>query len=158
MPMSFPGMPPMGGGGPGGPGGDLSSPEMQQGAPSPERNTLLASPLADRIGGGLQQQQGRLAMMVQVARKILQAIANMLSMSDPKAAADIEKFAAQLMKIAATANVGPGKVPEMASALQPFPQGQGMGIPSPPGGTGAFAGPLAGMMGGPPQGGSPMGM
>ena len=140
---SFPGLPQPGGGAPG-MSGDMSSPEMTQGGPSPERNTLLASPLADRIGGGLQQQQGRLAMMVQIARKLLQAISQQLSMSDPKAAADVEQFAAKLLKLGATANVGPGQVPGLANALPPFGGGQGMNIPTPAGG-GAFAGPLAGL-------------
>ena len=136
--------------GPGGPmggaggGGGMASPELNQGPPSPERNTLLASPLADRIGGGLQQAQGRLAMMVQIARKILQSISTQLSMSDPKAAAEIESFAAKLLKLGATANVSPGKVPGLANALPPFGGGQGMNIP-PPAGGGAFGGPLSGL-------------
>ena len=144
MPLPpFPGMPPPGAGAGGAP--NLSSPELNAGGPSPEQNTLLASPLADRLGGGLQQQHGQIAMLSALARKLLQAIAKQLSMSDPKAAADVEAFAARLLKISATAKVGPPQIPGMANALPGFPQQQGMNIPPPVGGTGAFAGPMAGL-------------
>lgn len=127
----------------------LASPEVTQGPPSPERNTILASPLADRIGGGISQ-TSQLPMLVNLVRKGLQAISVMLRDSDPKAAADVEQFAAKLLKLSVTAPVRPGAIPGMAAQLPGGPGMGGAGMPMghPPmavPGTGVMAGPLAGL-------------
>jgi hypothetical protein len=95
-------------------------------------------------------------MLCNLARKILKAISVMLSGSDPKAAAEIETFAAKLLRISATANIGPAQIQSIAGALPAFPQSQGMAIPPPVGGTAGMAGPLSGLAPGgapPPLGG-----
>lgn len=118
----------------------LASPEMMQGPPSPERNTILASPLADRLGGIGQTNQ--LPMLVNMVRKGLSAISTMLRDSDPRAAADVEEMAAKLLKLSVTAGARPGAIPAMAERMQ-----SPMGFPPMPApGTGVMAGPLAGLM------------
>ena len=122
---------------------NLTSPEMNSGPPSPERNSMLASPMADRLGGGLMQANSRLAMLVKMVRQGLQAISVMLRDSDPKAAAEVEQFAAKLLRLGATANVSPAAVGRMASAGG-LPQ-SGPGSPPPSPGGMSMQPPLSGL-------------
>ena len=124
---------------------NLSSPELNSGPPSPERNSLLSSPMADRLGGGLVQANSRLAMLVKMVRQGLQAISVMLRDSDPKAAAEVEQFAAKLLRMSATANVRPPAVAQMANAGG-LPQGPQGGVPPSPGGM-SMQPPLSGLAG-----------
>jgi len=122
------------------------SPEANSGPPSPARNVVVP-PVSDRMGGALQQANGKLMAVSSMVRKGLQLLSVMLKDSDPKTAADLETMAAKLLKIASTANIGPSSVANMAAAgggmASPM---SGMPPPAAPGNTGTpLGGPLQGL-------------
>lgn len=132
-------------GGPLTPGGtppSLASPETVSGPPTPESNTVLASPLADRMGG---LSRGQVPIITNLIRKGLQALSKMIVDSDPKAAERVEKMAADLLKISVTHSQT--QVRGMASALpQSGASGPIQAMPPPAVlGTGAMSGPLSGL-------------
>lgn len=97
-------MPPLGLGGPIGQT-PISSPEtnmaMAPGSISPEVNTILASPLADRLIGPIMemQQMQKMAKTGDMVRTVLQSMAKQIISVDPKKASDLEQLAAKLIKL-----------------------------------------------------------
>lgn len=140
---------------PSGPPSRMGSPELGStaGVRTPESQTLMASPLADRMAGAIMHQQqmqqaGKIAEALQGGLKML---ANLSRMSDPKTAAKFEKMAADLLSKfppSAGAPQTPGGVGMMAGNLPAGGSGQAF-PPMPVAGTNMMPGSMAG----PPPGG-----
>lgn len=125
----------------------LAQPNMQAG---PESQTLMASPLADRIGGAVQaqQQQNRMAQIAEMVRMGLRMLSSGVTTNDPRSAAKLEKFAADLLTMFTKKPVPqtPQAMRQMAGGLN-MPPSPGPGFPPP-------AVPGTNML--PPMGGSPL--
>jgi hypothetical protein len=123
----------------------MASPEMRGGPPTPAARTLMASPLADHMAGGLAPPQNpQLPRIADLVRQGLHAISVMLRDTDPKSAADVEMMGAKLLKIVPTPPPapGPGGVAGMAGGVPPG--GQAMPPPAAPG-AGPGGSPLMGL-------------
>ncbi len=133
------------------------SPELAQAREvrTPESQTLMASPLADRLAGAVMHQQ-QIAQGAKISEALqggLKMLANLLRLSDPKAAAKFEKMAADLLsrfppsagppQTAGGVNMMAGMLPPGGGPTQAFP-------PAPVAGTNRMPGS---MMAPPPLGG-----
>jgi hypothetical protein len=107
---------------------------------------MLASPLADRLGGGLAPPNPQLPQLIKLVRQGLQAISVMLRDTDPKSSADVEMMGARLLKMVPIAPPpSPGGIAGMAGKLPPMPGPPGGMPPAPVPGTAPGIGPLAGL-------------
>ena len=127
----------------------MSSPETFQGGKTPEPATIMASPLADRMGGLLmqRQQQAVFARVAETIRNGLKLLAQIKQGTDPKQSAQIERMAAQLLQMFPPVVV-PSSEGQIGGLMQGAPQMpmQGMGSPLPP----PSIPPSQGMIGGIP--------
>src|SRR5262245_51698375 len=93
--MAFPGAGPM-------PNAQPPSPEaMPAGGVSPEVQTILASPLADRLVGPLMamQKMGKMAKVGDAIRGLLQGLAKEMLEFDPKKSATLEQLSAKILTL-----------------------------------------------------------
>jgi len=111
----------------------MPSPEVFQGGRTPEPATIMASPLADRIGGLLmqRQQQAVFARVAETIRNGLRLLASVKQAQDPKQAAQIERMAAQLLQMFPPIAV-PSTEGQMGGLMQGAPPMQEGGMPMPP--------------------------
>jgi hypothetical protein len=117
-------------------GGPLASPDTFAGGQSPDVNTLMASPLADRLGGGVTNERyQQIAMLVPMLRQGLKMLSTLLLDLDPRQAAELEAMAAKLLKIEVPPMPLPAQLPtaaQMGGAMNPnplpTPMGMGPGI------------------------------
>jgi hypothetical protein len=119
----------------GGPG-PLASPDTFTGGQSPEPNTLMASPLADRLGPGVTNERyQQIAMLVPMLRQGLKMLSSLLLDLNPKQAAELEAMAAKLLKMEVPPTPLPAQLPtaaQMGGSMNPSPiptpMGMGPGI------------------------------
>jgi hypothetical protein len=144
---------PLGPAGMGGPlaPGRMASPETTM-RPVPggaEGRTVLSSPLADRLGGPLMQQQKMQATsrQFQMALQMLRAVADSFRDTDPKMAGKLYNSIGGLMKAFPPVQPAPTSVPGVGQLASQMPAQGGMprpGIPPAVPGTSPLSGPLQG--------------
>ena len=144
-------------GGPLSPAGRMAPPEMTE-RPAPgnvDSRTLISSPLADRIGGPLMEQQEmakEAQMLHKMAVPVILQIARRRQERDPKSSAKLYKIAGDLVQAVPPVQPPPtslGGMSRMTGGMPPMPGGAPGGSGAPPApvpGTGStLSGPLAGM-------------
>ena len=153
MPIGGP-LGPGGLGGPMAPTPRMASPETVMRPPSPsspDSRTVLASPLADRLGGPLQQQQrmAQLTKMVGWATKLLGQVANQVMDTSPKQASELKQIEAKLIRWFPPQPgppTSPAGVQGMAARMPMSGGGAGPAGAMPPAAGGApMSGPMPGL-------------
>lgn len=107
----------------------LASPDTFTGGQTPESQTLMASPLADRLGGSVTNERyQQIATLVPMLRAGLQMLSKLLIDLDPKQGAELESMAAKLLKIEIPPMPMPSQLPTVSGLTpSPLPPPMGMG-------------------------------